>query len=872
MPSVAVVVGVRREGRLVPSESAMAKVTRADLREQLARHLGALRATVIADEAATKGLRGLSAALKDRGGQAATEAAAELLNEFSGADVLIEVELVPGVDPARARRLFRAMDARSRPARLLAEDSYTEHPLETPADVREAGRWTSRMRRGTTEMLGRLSTVLTEQEPFVPTYRVQALDVPKLDFDKWSRAIRLERHPGLKVVRAPLQLGRNASDVVPLWFEYAGEWLDVEDILAATAEKATGRRLLKVFDSGAFDFVVTLQQTKEPWARFVGEGAQPPADRIGARLSPERRPTATILYGADIDAPVAALTDEQAALPPLAVGEEVMARTLARHFSAAGFEMKDAAAIRRQLQGQIERANLGKNLSGLRQAVRASNLTDYLVLVKTGQAGAMNLTVLDARGAQVAFAYYPDKRVQLYEGFVDVRDPDSLARYLGGSLFEQLAVYAEDKASLSVEVVLKNTRNAQQAMDVSAAFRTLPGVKSVTDFKIDAALARFTVNTSGDATALVQQAADLAARKKLGAAGIVEFANEQQIVFNVVPDWLAEFDPVPGAGAEKAALAPEATPQAATPAAAASSSPLVDAMRAARDSVWVVGFDLPDGRFRQVGTAWTVGDRLLATNAHVLGDPRYVTGEEPGDLNESAHYYKARKIAARPVARNGANLSARIPLDLEQSRVHPAYSAFMRRHGKLFPVTPYDVALIATTEPAGKPLALAANDELHLLEPPSVMGYCGYPAENRAGGGQSLQSLTGGLTGLTSIFLMESDQRAKRRLIHFTLASAGGSSGSPLFGPSGHVIGLLSAGDYAFVDQFARDDSGSVARDKSGNLLLTNKRLPIGFTYGQRVDMLRELIEGKIDLAQLEAEWARDLPAVAERKLGRATR
>ena len=63
---------------------------------------------------------------------------------------------------------------------------------------------------------------------------------------------------------------------------------------------------------------------------------------------------------------------------------------------------------------------------------------------------------------------------------------------------------------------------------------------------------------------------------------------------------------------------------------------LADAMRAARDSIWVVGFDLPNGKFIGVGTAWAIQPKMLATNAHVLGDPRYLDIESPGNLNELA--------------------------------------------------------------------------------------------------------------------------------------------------------------------------------------------------------------------------------------------
>jgi hypothetical protein len=886
-PTVAVVVGYVTGGKIVSQETAMEKVTRADLRAQLA----AQGVTVVSEEALAKGMKSLDQALRERAGEDAALATAELLNEFTAADVLVQVELVP-VGTGEAKRLFRVVDARTRPATILFEESFNEHPTATPtASRRESGNWMIKMRRGTTLALAKLGENLMTRDPYMPVYRVQALDLPSSDFEKWSRAIRQAQRPGLRMVRTPVKLSRTGASVTPLWLEFSGEWFVLQDVLAEAAEKSTGRSMVKVFDSGAFDFIVSLQSAMAGWERFVGKDALPPAERIGPLLSRERKPTVAILYGQDTDAPVAAVADERETLPRLTLNEETVSRVVGRHFIAAGFEVKDAAAVRRQIENQIERANLGKNLSGMRTALRDSNATDFLVLMRADPTtGELALTVLNARGAQVAFCHYPDQKVRLYENFVDVRDVESLTRYLSASLFEQMYAQIEDASALSIEVVLKNTRNAQQAMDVAAAFRSIEGVKSVTDLKIDQPIARFTVNTSGNSHSLVQKAAELAAKKQLGAKGIVEFANEQQIVLNILPAWFTEFDtekepevvrppnsapptpsPVP-LGPAPVVIAPSVAPVApATPSlpAPATVTPaqrgsMEETMRAVRDSVWVVGFDLPSGEFQSIGTAWTVGPRLLATNAHVLiGDGKAIDLED-GALTDQAEKYKREGIAARPVARNGDHLSNVIPLDLDQAQAHPAYEEFGNSYsGRL--LQPYDVALIATKADAGRPLPLASTAKLTALEPLNAIGYCGYPAENRLGGGRSQQMLVGTINAMTTVFLQDTTIPADRRIVHFSLPAAGGASGSPIMAADGSVVALLSAGDV--IGAAVR-----VSKDSKGDTVVGStdkRRVPIGFTYGQRVDMLAELIDNRVDLPAVRQAWQREFKTVAEQLNGR---
>jgi hypothetical protein len=236
-----------------------------------------------------------------------------------------------------------------------------------------------------------------------------------------------------------------------------------------------------------------------------------------------------------------------------------------------------------------------------------------------------------------------------------------------------------------------------------------------------------------------------------------------------------------------------------------------------------------------VGTAWPVGPHLLATNSHV------------------AELYKP-----------GENMLALSPgkdgkaYEIIGAKLHPGYnalSAFLardpiqRNYVQLF-VPGYDVALLQVKDelPASAILKLASTDELRALEPGTAVAITGYPMEgvigSRAQGyGATPELHVGTITGLTDFFFLPADFE-HRQLIHHDLPTAGGSSGSPIVGGGGHVVALLNAGN-------SYSPGPNQPRVPSGVLI----------NYGQRVDMLRQLLDGDADreIAEDQQYWERQI-------------
>lgn len=839
---IGVVVGTTRNGQFVTTESRMEQAIKADLLQQLPKSRSI---RVIDDKVVAKGVETAQGALQRRAGAEVASLTAKLVAESVKADIVLIVELMPDAQQQNASREFRAFDMRFSPPEVLARETYVARALNPSRGGMADAEWLGMMRRGTTDMLIKLGASMARLETYVPEYRIQVLELQPEDQKSWTRAIRQSGTESLVILPTPMEIGRETANSTPLVIRYNGVWDDLEDTLATTALKTLERRLRTVFYSGSSDAIVTLQETSQPlFFKFTGADAAAPEHKVGSDIAADRRPTVSIIWGDNVDAPRAAQIDERQSVPPLAMSGEVAARTLGSYFTAAGFEVKDSVAMRQKLTEEVKRSNLDNNLSGTRDALRRSNASDYLVLVRTEPTTKnLALTIVNNRGAQVAFAHYPDSKVLLYEQFVNPKDPASLMRYLSGSLLQQLRTYALNSSLRSIEVVVKNTRSAQQILDVAAAFRTMTedGVQSVTDLHIDQPIGSFSVNTTGDVASLVQKAAELAANRQLGVKGIVEVANEQQMVLNVASDSVSLFD-LPEAQQMMEELQ---QPDAPKPAG------LAEAMVKARESVWLVGVDMPDGKFSGIGTAWTVGPKLLATNAHVVAAIR--------TRLEDA---RAKKIRVTPVARNGDNLSKSLAIDAEHLQSHPGYDAFNEKYGKtgMF-VSAYDVGLVPTVDNAGTVLRMASTEDLKKLQPLATIGYSGYPQENRRGQGRSQQSLMGTINSVTTVFLQDSTDGSKQKIIHFSLPAAGGASGSPVFGADGTVIGLLSAGDNVLAD-FSYGDS-------TGGVKTTQRRVPLGFTYGQRVDMLAELIEGRVDLAAINRGWEQDYATVTPQLQGR---
>jgi hypothetical protein len=235
-------------------------------------------------------------------------------------------------------------------------------------------------------------------------------------------------------------------------------------------------------------------------------------------------------------------------------------------------------------------------------------------------------------------------------------------------------------------------------------------------------------------------------------------------------------------------------------------------------------------------TAFPIGPNTLATNAHV------------GDLFKKL--LPGQQMIVRSPGKEGKTY------EVTNATLHPGYDRFeaflsqdvLRRNIASIGVPGYDVATLTVKEqlPPETILQLAGTDELKALNPGIELATAGYPMEGIVGGnaqayGAAPEYHTGAITALTDFFFLPADF-AYSQLIHHSLPSAGGASGSPIVNEDGHVVALLSAGN-------SYQPGSDEARVPSGVLI----------NYGQRVDLLQQLLAGETTsaLAEDEEYWTR---------------
>jgi pSer/pThr/pTyr-binding forkhead associated (FHA) protein len=265
--------------------------------------------------------------------------------------------------------------------------------------------------------------------------------------------------------------------------------------------------------------------------------------------------------------------------------------------------------------------------------------------------------------------------------------------------------------------------------------------------------------------------------------------------------------------------------------------------RAKERSVYLVMVELTrsDGTAQgvAVGTAWAVGDGLLATNAHVADG-----------LAELVEGSRARVFVR-------SNTSEILDLAIESWEVHPGYAMFqdwmrtsasarVARDGPL--PNPFDVALLRLkSEHAGlleRPLPIASDSVLHRLKAGADLTTVGFPTEGLAGGGTDTSRPVasfrrGPLVMMVDAFLGQSDP-IEGFTLSYQFEVTGGASGSPVFDARGRVVGLIASGNVV-----AKTDRG---------------RISVGGTsHGPRGDILRELIDGTASakMSRREADWRR---------------
>lgn len=263
----------------------------------------------------------------------------------------------------------------------------------------------------------------------------------------------------------------------------------------------------------------------------------------------------------------------------------------------------------------------------------------------------------------------------------------------------------------------------------------------------------------------------------------------------------------------------------------------VDTLRGYTQSVASVGIKDSEGRFSPQGTAWVVGDQMLATNAHVVEGLRNLYAQLGGE-----------GAGLRAVARFAREDAREVEIDMGAIKSHPGFGEFiattsaqmvdiwtqtLARNGpggqpEYFHLgSAYDVGLLPTKTDAGPPLPLAKEDDLRGLDHGTEIAYIGFPLEGLVGAriNNPPEMHIGRLTSLTNL-VQEADTFENALILNHSLPIVGGSSGSPIFSRDGKVIGLISHGAMAFVN----------------NVSGVRTRIVMGFNYGQRVTMLREML------------------------------
>lgn len=252
-----------------------------------------------------------------------------------------------------------------------------------------------------------------------------------------------------------------------------------------------------------------------------------------------------------------------------------------------------------------------------------------------------------------------------------------------------------------------------------------------------------------------------------------------------------------------------------------------------------------NGQEQPAGTASPIGPSLLATNSHIA--------VMVSELKEGQKLYvKAPGAGGRT-------------FEVTEAKVHPGYFELQKflQSDPLYVTSTkecptciapmllgsgggYDVATLKVAEGSNLSpiLELASERELADLKPGTPLAMSGYPLEEiRSTTVQSVAATptlsVGMVSANTDFFNLPADVK-QRKLIQHNLPGTGGNSGSPMINTAGRVVGLHNAGSYIDVPNVGRVPNAAMVR------------------FGQRADMLRDLVDGRADavLAEDKKYWA----------------
>ncbi|MEM6625112.1 MAG: serine protease [Pseudomonadota bacterium] len=261
----------------------------------------------------------------------------------------------------------------------------------------------------------------------------------------------------------------------------------------------------------------------------------------------------------------------------------------------------------------------------------------------------------------------------------------------------------------------------------------------------------------------------------------------------------------------------------------------------------------------RVGTGWALntGDGIrLVTNAHVEGQLA-----RPGEIACARRVDDERPISI-PIRVSGGDMGSP-PL------VHPDYRALKtwesglseKEKGQLGAVyNAYDVALLSAVEETdnvrlGQGLQIAAREDLYAVTGGDELGYVGFPFENLGPASPQPQAPTavyvrGVVAKVSNEFGVGGALPARRHMLTMDLSATGGSSGSPLLNREGRVVGMVSGGDTLCAPRNGYLTASACRVGDADNL-----RLPLGFTYAIRADVIDELRQDPETRADRLARW-----------------
>ncbi len=255
------------------------------------------------------------------------------------------------------------------------------------------------------------------------------------------------------------------------------------------------------------------------------------------------------------------------------------------------------------------------------------------------------------------------------------------------------------------------------------------------------------------------------------------------------------------------------------------------------------------GRQFAMGTAWVIGPNLLATNAHISTQCDDLKPDDQPlvikQLVECNSYKPGEKLYVRQPGAGGKTYevighsfdSGYVAFPKFALAEDPTIASFGGGQPiALGEIDGYDVGLLRVKDdlPPGLALEVASQDELLALKAGMPIASAGYPAEGIFNSdvlplGAVPQVRYGNISALTDFFFLPTDP-AHSQLVQHSIPITGGASGSPIVSASGHVIAVVSSGNFTA-------GVGSLSRTPSA----------VQINYAQRADLVSRLLAGQAE-------------------------